>query len=647
VAVSACTVTGRTSPSALLPFHISARRAERRLTLAAFPVPIEPVAQLREQIAVSVARTQLARLGGRPAIAIGRDGRPRGLLFGHRLLACDCPPQTQLGAIAAEAAVVVPCLRSRVSLAHLRDLACLVSHPAERYAIAIDDRGAAIGIIDLLTVPQCVDRDFSSGIERFAHEAATPLMGILSSATLLGDERLALLSDPQRDRLQAIHRSAKRLARELERLDLLARIQAGRATFYPEPIALATFCQEAIERAGGPPVRSARGGHTIEDGAIAIDRRYGAHLFAAAIEAVAGRFGAIETVRVAATLCGRDAIVVLHDRAAARDAVTNGARTESGNGVGNGVGNGAQDDETLEGLRTLVTAVGGDASLCRDPETGTTLSLLLPNVAESPDRDGPCDRALVWTQAGRDFTALQRPGWYVARVSSIADLLAKVDRLAPRRVFLDYGRDRDRQQIGDALDRLLRARDLEVAIVDAPDGCTDARRSRDCLHYPLVAAEVDRSLAARPTGEATIVSIDLRTEAADREEIAQRLRRHHCRTIEINALDRAALFAEIWQADVVFCLNDRDTRNAELPAQLERLADELAVPCIAFDLGGYCGQASRRDRSLVYWPDRRDADPTEPIGAVEMPEMPDAIAALQWLRSRDVPPRTGARPAFR
>ncbi|MGD1900707.1 MAG: hypothetical protein ACFB9N_00505 [Geitlerinemataceae cyanobacterium] len=608
-------------------------------------------AQLCERVSVAEARWQLARLGGRPAIAVDRDRLPLGLVFAHGLLAEGLHPQTRLETIAAGALTAAPCVDAAVSLARLCDMACLARGPAERYAIAVDGRGAAIGLVDLLALPEARDRDFDSGVERFAHEAATPLMGVLSLATLLEDVRLAPLSAPQRDRLAALRRSAERIADELERLDWLTRVQAERTTFYPEPIALEELCQQALERAlaGRDIARKV----AATAASVSLDRRYALHLLTAAIEVAGGRFAA--SIQIEADVVGRDAIVSI--AGGRSDAPHDRPLNEQG----------PEEAVALDGLQTLVGAIGGDASLWRDG-AGRRLSLLLPGVATTADlaelgvtraarlaeqspierspierskTAGPyesptagsapttCDRAIVWTLASpRELGALWQAGCYVAVATSVAELLAKIERLAPQVVFLDYARDRDRQASGERLklSNLVADRNLTIATIDAPtrwESGAGASQNLHSLRYPPVAEAVELCFAARVQREATVMLLDLRVGPVDREAIAGRLRHHCCRTVEIRDLGSAELFADIWQPDAIFCFGGAGL-GGSLLSEIEPLAERLAVPCIIFDAPSVRGRSCRLDRSLVYWP--TGGDPTRPLE-------PEAIAALQWLRS--------------
>jgi len=79
------------------------------------------------------------------------------------------------------------------------------------------------------------------------HRLHSPLMTITGLATLLQDPRLGELSAKQRSYAQIIQRSGQQIAQELEWLERLARLQAGRVGFSPErlqPEDLVELCEQ-------------------------------------------------------------------------------------------------------------------------------------------------------------------------------------------------------------------------------------------------------------------------------------------------------------------------------------------------------------------------------------------------------------------
>ncbi len=647
---------------------------------------------LDDRLTVAAAARQLSLAGGQPAIMLDRAMHPLGLLFPHRLLDPDLPPGRMLGSLLTTLLEVVPLIRSTITLEMLHNCAHALRQPTARYAIALGEDDRAIGVIDLAALPalESVDRDLSMIVERFAHEIASPLMGVLNLATLLGDERLVSLSEPQKKQVHAISYSAARIAYELERLDLVSRIQMDKTILYSELTTLTSLFLQAIAQARD---RCQRSYPEKEEDCIdwkttaipiSMDRRYGVHLFAAAIECVIGRYGSWKNLHLSAQSIEGDLAVSL----------------ESVDPVDPMVGINltprsllemvpADRTEALGFLRTLVHFLKGDLSLKPSPEAGFRLTLLLPSIVApdsesdsesdldivetfSPDISSrnrssnqtrsteskgstksveprgedcvPASRAIVLTQHlnGHDLAQLEPPGWYVAIALSINDLLEKVARLAPRLVILDCEPYDEYHNVTRHLIRSLDKQAIAIATLhrhppDTANQPPDFNSQRSPvtfgLHYPLQASEVSSCFEWVHVMRSTIVLIDLRdplllqTRSRPKNtkgtSIANQLRHHHCRTIEVNDLDRAQLFAEIWQPHAIVLQFFQDSVVADWPQKIEHLAEQVGIPCLIFHFGNWAGQACRLDRSIVYWPESSQPD--------DLHE-PEVIQALQWLQ---------------
>ncbi|TAF57190.1 MAG: hypothetical protein EAZ61_01940 [Oscillatoriales cyanobacterium] len=158
------------------------------------------------------------------------------------------------------------------------------------------------------------------------------------------------------------------------------------------------------------------------------------------------------------------------------------------------------------------------------------------------------------------------------------------------------------------------------------------------LQYPLQSPEIAACFEWAKVVRSTIVLVDLHDPesllaptpqvAPQGTSIAHHLRRHHCRTIEVNDLERAQLFVEIWQPQAVVLQCPPQIMAADWPQKIEHLADHVDIPCLIFQFHGWAGQACRIDRSIVYWP---ESNPTD------SPQTPEIIAALQWLQHHDNP----------
>lgn len=274
-------------------------------------------------------------------------------------------------------------------------------------------------------------------------------------------------------------------------------------------------------------------------------------------------------------------------------------------------------------------------------------------IAPDQDNDIPADRAIILTQhlTGHDLAYFEQSGWYVAIALSINELLAKVDRLAPRFVILDCAayhedhsityhliRDLDRQAI--AIATLHRDRPELANLTDPtnptnPPSDPSSQRNSETftLHYPLQSSEVSACFEWAQVMRSTIVLIDLcdplllpphtTQPTIQGSSIAHQLRRHHCRTIEVNDLERAQLFAEIWQPQAIVLQFVPESAVADWPQRIEHLAERVRIPCLIFNCGDWAGQACRLDRSIVYWPASSPSDAMD---------QPDVIQALQWLQ---------------
>jgi hypothetical protein len=91
----------------------------------------------------------------------------------------------------------------------------------------------------------------------------------------------------------------------------------------------------------------------------------------------------------------------------------------------------------------------------------------------------------------------------------------------------------------------------------------------------------------------------------------------------VDDLKQAQLFAEIWQPHVIVLQFSDGTSLGQWPQTIEQFADRVNIPCLIVQFSGWVGQASRLDRSIVYWPEL-----SEPEGRRES----DTIHALQWLQ---------------
>lgn len=657
-----------------------------------FSVPIESVPLLDEHLTVAVAARLLSQAGGRPAIVLDRANEPLGLLFPHSLLDLSLHPDSALGSLSPTVWVTVPLIQSTAAWETLWDCVTLVQQPTVRYAIAIGEEGEAIGVIDWFALPAFAANHHSlvTIVDHFTHEVASPLMGVLGLVTLLEDERFVTLPAPYHQHIQAIGYSANRIACELERLDLVSRIHQGKLILYPEATTLASLCWQAIsqvqdqcpssreEDATSQPGERVLPSGAIETVSLWIDRRYGLHLLAAAIECVLGRYGNWMDLWLSVEVIQEDLVVSFQSH-------TTGF-------VDNQTSQSVQATmppdrlETLCFLQTLVDFFGGDVSLKPNSGEGFYLDLLLPNVAiaeeaasqsatrariattpsTDPARIPPIrtssvqalartlptpsrtqqrvvasKRVLVLTQrlSGDELALLEQPGWYVAIALSIRELSAKIVRLSPQLVILDcethelYGQLLPHITAHWKGQAIATIREQPTTAPSSPLGSrVQSIPDTFVLRYPLQAAEVTSCFQWASIINSTLIVLDLQNHPGDQARsseptlpLVDQLRRHHYRTIAVNDLKQAQLFAEIWQPHVIVLYFSGRDHLESWPQRIEDFANQVKIPCLVIQFDDCCGQASRRDRSIVYWP---IASPLE----LRQTSEARVLCALQWLQ---------------
>ena len=91
---------------------------------------------------------------------------------------------------------------------------------------------------------QEANRKKSEFLANMSHELRTPLNGIIGFAELLHDERVGPVSAEQKEFLGDVLTSARHLHRLINDVLDLAKVEAGKMTFYPEPLDLARVVGE-------------------------------------------------------------------------------------------------------------------------------------------------------------------------------------------------------------------------------------------------------------------------------------------------------------------------------------------------------------------------------------------------------------------
>jgi two-component system phosphate regulon sensor histidine kinase PhoR len=107
--------------------------------------------------------------------------------------------------------------------------------------------GGAVVVMQDITHVEQVERTQREFVANVSHELRTPLTSISGYVeTLLEDERTGLLFTPQvREFLEAIYKSAKRMARLTDDLLAMAKVDSGEQKLRPQPVEVSILIREA------------------------------------------------------------------------------------------------------------------------------------------------------------------------------------------------------------------------------------------------------------------------------------------------------------------------------------------------------------------------------------------------------------------
>jgi signal transduction histidine kinase len=89
----------------------------------------------------------------------------------------------------------------------------------------------------------------SNFVSMVSHEFRTPLAVILSSTELLRNHLDRLSPERREQQLHSIHSSTMQMAKLIEEVLLLGKVEAGRMTFEPAPLDLRAFCAQLVDEA--------------------------------------------------------------------------------------------------------------------------------------------------------------------------------------------------------------------------------------------------------------------------------------------------------------------------------------------------------------------------------------------------------------
>jgi signal transduction histidine kinase len=95
-----------------------------------------------------------------------------------------------------------------------------------------------------------VEQTKAALLSNVSHELRTPLNGIVGFAQMLADELLGPIGEEQKEALQDILVSARRLVGMIDDVLALADVTAGRMTFHPRPVVVSRLCGQVRETFG-------------------------------------------------------------------------------------------------------------------------------------------------------------------------------------------------------------------------------------------------------------------------------------------------------------------------------------------------------------------------------------------------------------
>lgn len=144
------------------------------------------------------------------------------------------------------------------SLAERRPVAVLPGHIVSINAAPMPDGGAVIAMHDVTRIEQ-VERAQREFVANVSHELRTPLTSIQGYVEMLLEDvdegasgaRAWGAAERQREFLDAILKSARRMGRLTDDLLALARVESGERKITPQPIAVSVLIEECLEAVSG------------------------------------------------------------------------------------------------------------------------------------------------------------------------------------------------------------------------------------------------------------------------------------------------------------------------------------------------------------------------------------------------------------
>lgn len=113
--------------------------------------------------------------------------------------------------------------------------------------VSDDDMAGTVYVFDDITKQHEIDRMKSDFVALVSHELRTPLTSIIGFISLILDKKVGPLNDAQQLSLSRAHRQSERLAKMINDLLDISRIEAGRIVMNMEPVDIVEIGQQRIE----------------------------------------------------------------------------------------------------------------------------------------------------------------------------------------------------------------------------------------------------------------------------------------------------------------------------------------------------------------------------------------------------------------
>jgi two-component system phosphate regulon sensor histidine kinase PhoR len=150
---------------------------------------------------------------------------------------------------------VLECVQIALEKGEFAEVDSVSLPPGRTFSVSaapMPEGGAVVVLHDVTRVEQ-LERTQREFVANVSHELRTPLTSISGYVeTLLEDERTGLFFTPQvREFLEAIYKSARRMARLTDDLLAMARVDSGEQKLRPQPVEVSILIREAEDAVSG------------------------------------------------------------------------------------------------------------------------------------------------------------------------------------------------------------------------------------------------------------------------------------------------------------------------------------------------------------------------------------------------------------